>query len=1318
MARTSRRSVWQCIAGIALVGVQATCSDNRTPTTPLQALPALTAPLEGGITHTLLTSGSNIVNQKVYVTASVAPQPNSLVTIAVLSHISSSAAPPPVVSGGGMSAWVQVATVTFDVVATPHKRLTIFRAMQAVPGSGPITVTFSKAQSNCQWIASQWEGVDQSGTNGAGAIAQTGLNSADAVSGLAVALGTFGSTGNVAYGVFGMNRNAFAITPGEGFTEIAEQPSGESPAADLEAEWSFNDSTVEAGWSPSNGGGVGVEIRASEPSAPVASVEVTPSAPSVPVGGTAQLTATVRDAAGNLLPGRTVTWQTSDATVVAVDAAGVVTGVAPGTATIRATSEGQSDEVTVTVVVPVAKVVVTPAESSIELLETIQLAATMQDAAGNPLTGRAVTWSSSTPLVATVSATGLVTGVNAGSSTITATSETKSGTAAITVLAGPGIPVDSVAITPLSASAAVGETVQFTATPLDSDGKAVSGKTVTWSSSDLNVASVTESGLATGVGLGTATITATSEGKTGVSAITVTVQLPCLSRSGPLLTLSGLQTAVFDNRDLAEATRIDATTAQFLTGTAKAIRVGGGPRSCLRGGEIIGQLPPSTDWITMHGTYAIQVEGIPYFTLEGMHGFDYGDGITLSDSSRNWSIQGVYFKYMRDDCVQNDWLNSGMIDSSLFDGCSTGFSSRPYATTVDGSANVVVVKNSLFRLQDMDQGYEVPGHGGFFKWAETGPMVSLYNNVYRVDSPSSLGGHTLGPPAGKLKDCANNVMIWLGTGPFPEALPACYTLLTGTAGLAYWDNAVGIWRANHPTALADVGPPIVSILAPTEGASLEGIVTLTATAVDDRNLTGVQFRVDGVDIGSEVATESPPTKFSLSWDSRAEANGTHVLTVVARDAAGHTTTSAGTMVGIANGAASLSTVTASPETVVAGDGVSTITVTVLDATGAPMSGVPVTLSATGSGNTIVQPAASGADGVTAGTLSSTVAGAKTITAVAGGVALSQHSVVTVTAAEPDALRSSVSANPTTIAVGSGSSTITVTVRDRFDNPVSDASVVLEASGTGNTITQPGPTNASGVTSGTFGSTDAETKTVRASANAIPIGQTSVDVTEHKPPATITHTVLTSGHEILNQRIYITGSISPAPNALVTVAVLTHQSSSAAPNPTLSGGGMTSWEVVATVAYTGATPLDRLTIYRAMSAAPGSGSITISSTVTVSNCQWIVSQWTGVDVSGTNGSGAIVQTASANGTAVTSLTAALGDFAGATNVAYGAFGVATNVASAVPGSGFATIDQQPSGESTIGDLFAEWAVLLREVTATWPAKNAGAIGVEIRAGTTP
>src|SRR5438034_141052 len=82
---------------------------------------------------------------------------------------------------------------------------------------------------------------------------------------------------------------------------------------------------------------------------------------------------------------------------------------------------------------PVASVTVAPAMATVEAGQTVQLTATIRDAHQDVLTGREVIWASGDPAVATVSATGLVTGVVAGRATITATSEGQSGTAAIAV---------------------------------------------------------------------------------------------------------------------------------------------------------------------------------------------------------------------------------------------------------------------------------------------------------------------------------------------------------------------------------------------------------------------------------------------------------------------------------------------------------------------------------------------------------------------------------------------------------------------------------------------------------------------------------------------------------------------------------------------------------------------------------------------------------------------------------------------------------------------------------------------------------------------
>jgi uncharacterized protein YjdB len=172
--------------------------------------------------------------------------------------------------------------------------------------------------------------------------------------------------------------------------------------------------------------------------------------------------------------------------------------------------------------VPVGSVVVSPATASVAVGATVQLTATTKDANGNVLTGRGIAWSSNATGVATVNSSGVVTGVAAGSATITATSEGKSGTAAITVTASAPPPVATVTVSPASASVAVGSTVQLTATTKDVNGNVLTGRTITWSSSATSIASVNGTGLVTGMAAGSATITATSEGKSGTSGISVT----------------------------------------------------------------------------------------------------------------------------------------------------------------------------------------------------------------------------------------------------------------------------------------------------------------------------------------------------------------------------------------------------------------------------------------------------------------------------------------------------------------------------------------------------------------------------------------------------------------------------------------------------------------------------------------------------------------------------------------------------------------------------------------------------------------------------
>jgi uncharacterized protein YjdB len=262
---------------------------------------------------------------------------------------------------------------------------------------------------------------------------------------------------------------------------------------------------------------------------PVSSVVVTPDAATLTVGESKQLDAKTYDAGGSELSGRTITWSSSNEDVASVSSTGKVLAVAPGSATITATSEGKSDKATITVVAPVGSVVVSPDSVSIIIGNTSPLTATVKDANGNTLSGRDVTWKSSNTGVATVDDKGVVTAVLVGTATVTATSEGKSGSAKVVVTL---VPVAKVTVADIENTSdpltvVAGQTMQLVALLADASGNALTadGRTLTWESDDPNTATVNGQGLVTGVNAGKTKITATADGVSGSADVTVTSAL-------------------------------------------------------------------------------------------------------------------------------------------------------------------------------------------------------------------------------------------------------------------------------------------------------------------------------------------------------------------------------------------------------------------------------------------------------------------------------------------------------------------------------------------------------------------------------------------------------------------------------------------------------------------------------------------------------------------------------------------------------------------------------------------------------------------------
>jgi hypothetical protein len=166
----------------------------------------------------------------------------------------------------------------------------------------------------------------------------------------------------------------------------------------------------------------------------------------------------------------------------------------------------------------VAVVDVSPTAITLASGQASALAGIPRDASGRTLGDRDVTWATDDALVATVDASGRVTGVSPGTTSISATSEGVEGSANVTVLPRP---VSVIQVTPALVSLLPGDTLRLSAVARDARDSLVASAAYTWLSDDVHIASVDASGLVMGNAPGTATLFATVEGVSGSAAIDV-----------------------------------------------------------------------------------------------------------------------------------------------------------------------------------------------------------------------------------------------------------------------------------------------------------------------------------------------------------------------------------------------------------------------------------------------------------------------------------------------------------------------------------------------------------------------------------------------------------------------------------------------------------------------------------------------------------------------------------------------------------------------------------------------------------------------------
>ncbi|MCC6772774.1 MAG: Ig-like domain-containing protein [Gemmatimonadaceae bacterium] len=318
-------------------------------------------------------------------------------------------------------------------------------------------------------------------------------------------------------------------------------------------------------------------VSVSVQNVPVASVTVAPSSATIAQGEMLLLSLTARDSSGQVLGNRPATWSSSSSAIATVTSAGVVEGVAPGTAVVSAVVEGKTSRATIVVTPPappaVGQVVVSLNSTVLAPGQSTNAVARAYDEDGTLMSDVSFTFSSTDPGTATVSGDGRVRGVGAGSTIIKATTSGVEGFASVTVQ--PIIlPVRTVLLSAPTTALMVGDSTHLVVETRDSTGSVLTGRTVSFTTSNAQVIGVTVSGTVRAVGAGSATIVASSEGKSATLAFTVSTTAPPPAVPAPVASVAVALNS--PSLSIGQGTQATATlrdsTGAVLTGRSLAWR--------------------------------------------------------------------------------------------------------------------------------------------------------------------------------------------------------------------------------------------------------------------------------------------------------------------------------------------------------------------------------------------------------------------------------------------------------------------------------------------------------------------------------------------------------------------------------------------------------------------------------------------------------------------------------------------------------------------------------------------------------------------------
>jgi hypothetical protein len=605
-------------------------------------------------------------------------------------------------------------------------------------------------------------------------------------------------------------------------------------------------------------------------------IQVVPGSHSIADGTTLQFTAT-----GTYSDGSTqdltdsVTWSSSDTAVATVSNAagseGLATALDPGSTTVSALLSGLTGSTTLTVTIATLdSVEVTPTASFAASGTTVQFTATgvFSDGSTQDLTDQ-VTWFTSAPAVATVSnaagSQGLATAGNVGSATILATFSAISGSTTLTVT---NATLDSIEVTPTEPSIAKGTTFQFTATGIFSDGSNQDlTDQVTWLTSDPTLATVSNAGgsegLAKGLDLGTATITATLAGVSGTTDLTVTPAVLQSIQLSPLVlsiaegtTVQYTATGVFTDattQDLTEQATWSSSSPTIASvsnaaGTKGVVTgVSGGTATIIAS---FGGLTGSRS-LTVNGVTLVSIDVSPAFpsTAKGTHVQFTAIGIFSDGSNQDLTDQVTWVTF--------DATVAAVSNAAGTEGLATGLDvgTATIAATsggISGSTDLSVSAATLDSI-DVTPSQPIVAAGTKFQFTATG----IYSDATVEDLTTQVTWFTSDGAVATISNAAGSKGLASAKALGSAAILAMFSGKTGSTTIAVTNavlNSIEITPAD-PAVPKGTTFQLTATGVYTDGTALDLTSQVTWESSDDliagvSNASGTKGLAIGSNIGS------------------------------------------------------------------------------------------------------------------------------------------------------------------------------------------------------------------------------------------------------------------------------------------------------------------------------------------------------------------------------------------------------------------------------------------------------------------------------------